>query len=204
MTLGGKIPSGYGSDNASGKASNFGSGGSSPGDLPMYYQVSLGTYDLVAGASMINEKWLFATGIQIPIIHNNDNDFRWGKWPGYPGELSYTQKYFLPNNLKRGTDVMLRVERNFRFLNYNFSVGALPIYRITKDRIYDFTPGIEQQIKVPGTTGLALSVLGSAGYSINANNGVKFIYGYKLTDRDTNPDGLTRDYVLSFSYIYRF
>ncbi|MEP4135251.1 MAG: hypothetical protein ABJL71_11525 [Cyclobacteriaceae bacterium] len=203
-TIGGKIPSGYGSDKASGKASTFGASGANPGDLPMYYQVSLGTYDVVAGASMINEKWLFATGIQIPIIHQNDNDFRWGKWPNYPGGEDYVKKYWLANNLKRGTDVMLRVERNWRFLNYNFSFGALPIYRITKDRRYDFTPGVEKMIKAPGSTGLALSVLGSAGYHFNVNNSIKLIYGLKLMDRENNPDGLTRHSVTSFSYIYRF
>ncbi len=204
LTLGGKIPSGYGSDKASGQASTFGANNADPGDLPMYYQVSLGTYDIVAGASIINEKWLFATGIQIPVIHKNDNDFRWGKWPEYPGGTNYTQKYFLANNLKRGTDVMLRAERNFRFLNYNFSLGALPIYRITKDRRYDFTPGIEKEVTVPRTTGLALSILGGAGYSFSANNSVKLIYGHRLTDRKKNPDGLTRHTVLSFSYMYKF
>src|SRR6187401_41817 len=39
-----------------------------PGEpLPMYYQTSLGTFDFITGISMINRKWLFATGIQIPI-----------------------------------------------------------------------------------------------------------------------------------------
>lgn len=203
LTLGGKIPSGYASDKASGdEVVEFGTGTNHPGDLPMYYQVSLGTYDAVAGVSMINEKWLFATGIQIPLIHKNKNDFRWGKWEDYTGAADYTQKYWLANNLKRGIDIMLRAERNFRFLNYNFSLGVLPIYRIKKDERYDFAN--DETIKVPGTTGLAFSVLGSAGYSFNANNSFKFIFGYKLTDRENNPDGLTRDSVISMSYIYKF
>ncbi|MFY0601505.1 MAG: hypothetical protein JXR03_17655 [Cyclobacteriaceae bacterium] len=202
VTLGGKIPSGYGSDKAGGKQVEFGPDGTHPGDLPMYYQVSLGTYDLVAGASIINEKWLFATGIQIPIIHKNRNDFRWGKWPNYPGGQAYVNEYWLANDLKRGTDIMLRAERNFRFLNYNFSLGVLPIYRITKDERYDFAN--DKRIKAPNTTGLAFSALASAGYKFNVNNSVKFIYGYKFVDRKNNPDGLTRDSVISLSYIYRF
>lgn len=204
LTLGGKIPSGYASDKASGKADEFGTNKSNPGDLPMYYQVSLGTYDFVAGGSLINEKWLFATGIQIPVIHKNRNDFRWGSWSEYPGGPEYTREYFLANNLKRGIDLMVRAERNFRFLNYNFSIGVLPIYRITKDERYDFTPRIEQRVKIEGTTGFAVSGLLSAGYNFNVNNSVKLIYGYKFDDRDVNPDGLTRDNVISASYIYRF
>ena len=101
ITLGGKIPSGYGSDNAKGKGVGFGTDGTHPGDYPMYYQVSLGTYDIVAGASLINSKWLFATGIQIPVIHKNDNDFRWRKWDDYPGGPEYVDKNWLANNSQK-------------------------------------------------------------------------------------------------------
>jgi hypothetical protein len=49
----------------------------------------------------------------------------------------YVRKYAKANQLKRGIDVMLRIERNFRFSRLNFSVGLLPIYRITNDEIED-------------------------------------------------------------------
>lgn len=196
VTLGAKIPSGK--SDIENRNTEHGPGG----DLPMYYQVSLGTFDAVAGASYINEKWLFATGIQIPLIHQNENDFRWGHWPEYPDQKGYLVKHDLANNLKRGTDVMLRVERNWRFLNYNFSLGALPIYRITRDEVYNFKT--DEREKVEGSTGMALSVLASFGYHFNVNNSIKLIYGRKITEREINPDGLTRHDVLSFSYVYRF
>ncbi|MFY0625634.1 MAG: hypothetical protein JXR07_05035 [Reichenbachiella sp.] len=202
VTLGTKIPTND-SDLAS-TDSEFGPEGS---DFPMYYQTSLGSYDLIVGASWINDKWLFATGVQIALTENM-NDFRWGQWRGYPdGNIKeewdpYIEDYDLANNLKRGTDIMLRIERNFRFTNYNFSLGLLPIYRITKDERLDFNTG--ERIKIDGTTGLALSALASAGYSFNVNNGLKFIFGLKLAHRDVNPDGLTREYVLNLSYVYRF
>ncbi|WP_258105647.1 hypothetical protein [Marinoscillum sp. MHG1-6] len=200
LTVGAKIPTGDASDK--GENEEFeGVVGRVPEQLPMYYQVSLGTYDFVAGASLINDKWLFATGIQVPVIHQNKNDFRWGKWTDYPDQ-DYIQEYFLANDLERGIDVMLRAERNFRFLNYNFSLGLLPIYRITRDERYDFN--IDERIKVDGSTGLALSALASAGYQFNVSNAVKLIYGHKLMERNNNPDGLTRHSVLSFSYIYKF
>ncbi|MGL1886114.1 MAG: hypothetical protein OCD76_06335 [Reichenbachiella sp.] len=199
-TLGGKIPTN--SSNLEKQTNEFGSEGQ---DLPMYYQVSLGTYDIVAGASWINNKWLFATGIQIP-LNRNKNNFRWGHWSSYPNaenpDDTYIKKYDLANDLKRGTDIMFRVERNFRFTNFNFGVGLLPIIRITKDERYDFN--LDKRIKIDGTTGLALSALFNAGYNFNVNNGVKFIYGVKLMQRDVNPDGLTRHDVLSLSYVYRF
>ena len=169
-------------------------------DLPMYYQTSLGTYDAIAGISWINKNWLFATGVQVCLSHN-ENQFTWNDWRFYPTR-SYIEKHAVGRNLRRGTDVMFRVERNFRFTKYNFSIGALPIYRIHPDEVD--LPGIEERVRLNNTTGLAFSGLASFGYQFTVNNGIKLIYGYKLTDRKKNPDGLTRDNVLSASYIYRF
>jgi hypothetical protein len=95
---------------------------------------------------------------------------------------------------------MLRVERNFRFSRLNLSVGLLPIYRITNDRItLD-----NEQIKPDGAKGLALSAIATAGYNFNVQSGVKFLMGRKITQRDVNPDGLSRVLVSSISYYYRF
>ncbi|UXP31261.1 hypothetical protein N6H18_12970 [Reichenbachiella agarivorans] len=201
-TLGTKLPSN--NSDLEKQDNEFLSKGS---DFPMYYQVSLGSYDLIFGGSWINEKWMLATGVQIALTENQ-NDFRWGQWPGYPdgqadGEIDpYIEKYALANNLKRGIDVMFRVERNFRFTNFNFNIGLLPIYRITHDERLDFNTN--ERIKVEGTTGLALSALAGVGYSFDVKNSIKFIYGQKIMDREVNPDGLTRHVVTSLSYVYRF
>jgi hypothetical protein len=170
--------------------------------LPMYYQVSLGSWDFVAGASLINEKWLFAIGYQAALTANN-NTFKWSEWdpPVYPSE-TYIREYDLATKLKRGSDIMFRVERNFRFTRYSFNIGLLPIYRITHDQIIDETTN--EYVKVANTTGLALSALGGFAYNINVNNSVKFTYGLKLKQRDTNPDGLTRLNVMIVAYQFRF
>jgi len=169
-------------------------------DLPMYYQVSLGSWDLIAGASLLSRDWLFATGIQVALNKNN-NHFKWSDWPDYPSP-EYIEKHDRATELKRGTDIMIRAERNFRFGRFNANIGLLPIWRITKDEIMDLQSG--ERVKLDGTTGMALSALGGIGYQFNVNNGIKFIYGIKLTKRDVNPDGLTRHDVLSVSYVYRF
>lgn len=172
--------------------------------LPMYYQTSLGTYDLIAGLSMISRKWLFATGIQHP-LNSNKNTFTWAPWiPVYKNgeDAEYVQSYDRAYELKRGTDVMLRVERNFRFSRINFSLGALPIYRISRDEVTVASTGT--RVRPEGTTGMALSVIATAGYSFNVHTGIKFLYGKKITQRDFNPDGLTRNDVMTISYFYRF
>lgn len=171
--------------------------------LPMYQQTSLGSFDLVFGASLINEKWLLAVGYQDALTANN-NTFKWSDWTSFYPSETYVKKYDRATKLKRGTDIMFRVERNFRFARYNFNIGFLPIYRITMDQIIDDPSGEGEYVKLDGTTGLAASILGGFGYNFNVNNTIKFTYGRKLTQRETNPDGLTRHDVMIVAYLYRF
>ena len=202
-TLGGKIPTNKSDLDSDIKSEDFKTPSLPAGtsvDLPMYYQTSLGSYDIVAGASYISQKWMFATGIQIALTEN-ENDFRWGQWGGYPSQ-SYINDYPLANKLKRGTDIMLRVERAFHFSKWDIRLGVLPIYRITKDEIYNFNT--DTRVKVDKTTGLALTTLLNVAYHFNTNNSISVLYGHKITDREINPDGLTRKYVTSVGYVIRF
>lgn len=171
--------------------------------MPMYQQVSLGSFDIVFGASLINAKWLFAVGYQNALTANN-NTFKWSDWtPVYPSD-DYVREYDRATKLKRGSDIMLRIERNFRFARYNISIGFLPIYRITKDQIIDNPSGEGEYIKVDKTTGLASSALLGFGYNFNVNNTVKLTLGRKITQREVNPDGLTRHDVFIVAYLFRF
>jgi hypothetical protein len=171
--------------------------------LPMYYQTSLGTYDFITGISLLKKNWLFATGIQIP-LNRNDNQFLWGAWKPWiksEDDSLYISKYARAKELKRGTDVMLRIERNFRFSRFNFSLGLLPIYRITKDSRADATG---KRITEDQGKGLALSGIVTTGYSFNVRSGIKILVGHKFVQREVNPDGLTRELVTTASYFYRF
>lgn len=166
--------------------------------LPMYYQTSLGTYDAIAGISLITRNWLFATGVQHP-FNKNGNKFNWAAWEGSPLQ-DYARKYPVAFDLQRGTDVMLRIERNWRFSRVNFTAGALPIYRVNSDII---TRGGVRE-KLADGKGLALSLIATAGYSFNVKSGIKILAGHKITNRKINPDGLSRELVSTASYYYRF
>lgn len=196
LSLGTKIPT-----NKSDKATADGL------PLPMYYQTSLGTYDFISGISLINRKWLLATGIQIPMNHNR-NHFVWSAWADAPEEVrAYVDEYNQAGELKRGIDVMLRIERNFRFSKFNFSAGVLPIYRITRDEF--MRSGTEKNsaltiVRPQQAQGLACSVIGTAGYNFDVRSGIRLLVGHKITQRKTNPDGLTRELVSSLTYVYRF
>jgi hypothetical protein len=186
ISVGGKIPT-----NHSDKKDDNGE------PLPMYYQTSLGTYDFITGVSLISRHWLVATGIQHP-FNKNENQFIWQQWLD-PNETEYIKKYNNAKELKRGTDVMLRVERNFRFSRLNFSLGLLPIYRITRDEITTPDGRREKRDK-----GLALSAIFTTGYNFNVQSGVKLLLGHKLVQREFNPDGLTREFVSTLSFYHRF
>jgi len=167
--------------------------------LPMYYQTSLGTYDFVSGLSLLSRKWLFATGIQVP-FGENQNQFVWRAWDGTEEE-AYVDRYDQAQSLRRGIDVMLRAERNFRLAQWNFSVGLLPIFRVSRDA---FTNSRDQRVNSAETTGLALSGIATAGYHLNVKSSVRLLLGHKITQRALNPDGLTRNFVSSVTYVYRF
>jgi hypothetical protein len=187
LSVGGKIPTNQSDKSVDGRP------------LPMYYQTSLGTYDFITGLSFINRKWLFATGIQIPLNENN-NQFIWSAWKG-TDEKAYVDLYTQAKNLRRGIDVMLRVERNFRWSQFNCSIGLLPIYRINRD---EFTNSDNIRVIREDASGLALSGIVTAGYNFNTRSGVRLLIGHKIIQRDLNPDGLTRELVNSVTYIYRF
>jgi len=187
-TIGGKIPT-----NNSNATNEEGLA------LPMYYQSSLGSYDIVAGLSFLSRKWLLAVGYQ-QALTTNENDFTYGEWATW-ADKEYLASYDVGVGLLRGSDVMLRVERNFRFVNYSFNLGLLPIYRITPDQ------GIIRARDNGGsskTTGVALSGLGGFSYFFDTKSTVRLIYGHKILERDANPDGLTRDWVFNLTYEFRF
>ncbi|MGD1840178.1 MAG: hypothetical protein ACFB0B_04675 [Thermonemataceae bacterium] len=168
--------------------------------FPMVYQTTLGSYDLVGGLSFVSRRWLLATGIQHP-LNANDNTFTRTTWEGSSLE-EVARKYPAANQLLRGTDIMLRIERNFRLSRFNFHIGLLPIYRINKDQIVD--PATQTRIKVDKTTGLALSGLAGFGYNFNTRSGIKGLFGARIEDRDVNPDGLYREVVATLGYVLRF
>jgi hypothetical protein len=171
--------------------------------LPMYYQTSLGTYDIIAGASFINREWLISVGYQQPIIHQNENTFEatTDDWGWYEGGMDYVRQHSEARHLKRGADIMMRFERNFRMSRLNFNVGLLPIYRITKDQGLNENNEYE---KLDGTTGLALSALFGLNFKFNVFSSINLIYGHRITDREYNPDGLTRKHVINLNYTYNF
>lgn len=194
-TIGAKIPTG----NANKKTSD-----GLP--LPMYYQQTLGTTDFVAGLSVANRKWLLAVGYQ-HAFGTIENSFLWGPWNNATKNGLRTKedsitanKYPRANQLKRGKDVMFRVERSVRLSKVSFNVGLLPIIRLTSDEIT--LQG--KRVKQPDSKGLTLNGLISSVYHFSVRTSITIINGFALIQRKSNPDGLARNYVSTISVAYKF
>lgn len=188
-TLGAKIPTGDANGGLAGGVT-----------LPMYYQISLGTYDAIAGISLINKKWLVALGYQQPLNANN-NQFTWGQWADHPKQ-KYILKYSPSKNLRRSTDFMCRIQRNFSFSRWVFTSGFLFIQRFNKDRIT--SPQTGETVRVDGSEGMAWSLLLSAQYRFSHKSSLQLVFGNEVIQRVKNPDGLSREQVLTLAYQYNF
>lgn len=168
--------------------------------LPMYYQSSLGTYDIIAGIAFINKNFLFAAGVQHP-FNQIDNGFKWGIWKEDP--LTETANmYPVSQFLDRGTDAMLRAEYNLRFSKWSMNIGILPIYRFTPDVIT--SPATGERVEVEDSKGVAVSGLIGGTYNFSVRSSIKLLLGKQFQKRYTNPDGLSREWVNTITYQYMF
>lgn len=112
ITLGTKLPLNLGNLMADGKA------------LPMQYQSSLGTIDLITGFSVTNNTWQFSAGWQQPLSGINRNNFLPIYW-----NTPDAENYPPSNDFNRKGDVLLRVgyavkvNQNFRLIpDYSASI----------------------------------------------------------------------------------
>jgi hypothetical protein len=167
--------------------------------MPLYQQTSLGSDDLIAGISIISRKWMLASAYKHPVnrVRNNFNQEQWIESPLY----STVQDYTTSAGLLPGADLMLRIERSFRFSQWSFSTGILNIYRLNRDEILD---GNGNSMPLMGTQGLASNFLAGARYRFNIHSSVKLLAAVTLKERERNPDGLARDFVSQLAYEYRF
>lgn len=162
--------------------------------LPMAYQTSLGTYDLLVGAGISITSWHIGLAYQKP-FGSNDNTFLLESWEGNGDAM----EYFESNQLKRGDDVMLRLDKGFVLKNKNsLKAGLLGVYRLQKDQIVKEG----ETIRLENSDGLTLNA--SLGYEVRLKNHstLRFLLAAPLITRETLADGLTRTLVFSFTYSF--
>lgn len=156
--------------------------------LPMIYQTSLGTTDVLLGVKYSYKKWDFTVGYQHPF---NTNGNQYLPNPALE-KIDEYNSYFVSNKLKRADDGIFRVNRVFTYKKLDITPGLLFIYHLAEDEVTDF---FGNRVKVDGSSGLTLNANLAGSVSISNKFDVVFILGAPLVDRKSHPDGLARKLV---------
>lgn len=167
--------------------------------LPYDYQTSIGTYDVILGASFsINNRWEFNTGIQVPVIQEGKNTF----FNDYSTDARIAA-FASTNKLHRQSDVLLRAGYLFRFpvLGLGLKPNLLAIYHLGKDT-YEDRLGTRRDIA--GSDGLTLNAGLVTTYTFKNKSQLELVLATPLIVRDVRPDGLTRSAVANIQYRFPF
>ncbi len=165
--------------------------------LPMDYQSSLGTVDLVLGVSRQFNKLLVVAAYQQPLTQN-DNAFLSEEY----SLGSKLQEIQSTNQFQRSGDVLLRLSYPIHFgEKLRITPSILPIYHLGEDKFTNAN-GIEQAIA--GSDGFTLNGNVFVDYGVGKNGNLQLSLASPFIVREARPDGLTRGYVVGFEYGVRF
>lgn len=165
--------------------------------LPMDYQSSLGTLDLIVGIGYHAGDWQFILGYQQP-LNQNENTFLPSAW-----EPTSPLQEFQPTNMyDRKGDLLLRVSYPMKVNDrFTFTPGLLPIFHVGEDEYTDMD-GVVRSIE--GSDGLTLNGTMFLDMTLGLASTLQFNIGFPFLVREARPDGLTRGYVLGIGYAVQF
>ena len=164
--------------------------------LPMNYQTSLGTVDLLLGFGYSIKRLSFTAGYQQPLTQNK-NQFLATDYP----EDSPEYKYYSTRNYHRAADVLLRFSViAVQSKKIALIAGILPIYHVGEDT-YQEPDGT--RVKLTGSQGLTLNITAILQYRITSSQVLEFTAGAPVIARKVRPDGLSKfaiglEYKISF------
>jgi hypothetical protein len=166
--------------------------------LPMPYQTSLGTTDLVLAINYNRKSFGATLALQQPLKARNENKFLPGDYPTVPLAL----KYWPTNEFERKGDLVGRVSYNIK-TSRRFSIrpSLLGIYHLANDTYAD-----DNKMRRPiyNSTGLTLNGNVFLDYKLKNGSGFELSLGTPFIVRDQRPDGLTRKFVASVEYQFSF
>lgn len=161
--------------------------------LPMDYQASLGTYDLILGTNYHMAKWDFNAGLQLPIGNNNKNSY-------FANPLVSTD--FVSTNLfERKPDALFRTTYTYVTTKWSFKPNVLFIYHLGEDT---FQNSLGSRENIKGSDGLTINGNLITAYQLNANNSLELSLATPFLVRKERPDGLTRAFTAGLTYKMSF
>lgn len=165
--------------------------------LPMGYQSSLGTLDLIGGIGFSLGKLHLVGAFQQP-IKQNKNSFLLDSYP----TDSPIRSFQSTNQFERAGDVLLRASYPVSIGDkFKFTPSVLPIYHLANDSYVDGT-GTSQSIS--GSQGLTINGNLYLDYAITSSSALQINAGMPFSVRESRPDGLTRSLVVNLEYGVRF
>lgn len=163
--------------------------------LPLDYQSSLGTFDLIAGLNLNYKKWDFNIAVQIPVFNNNKNS--------YFREFSNTDDFPSTNLFERKSDALFRTTYTFQTATkkFTFKPNVLFIYHLGED---SFENAFGDRETIKNSDGLTINgnIIGS--YAINTKNTIELSLAAPFVVREVRPDGLTRKFTAGIIYKVSF
>ena len=165
--------------------------------LPMDYQSSLGTLDLIFGIGYAIKSLHLVAAMQQPLTQNS-NQFIASNYP-LNSELRTFQS---THTFKRSGDVLLRASYPISVTpKFKLTPSILPIYHLKDDQFVDEL-NVEKEIQ--GSQGLTLNGNIYLDYEINSRNILQINFGTPFIFRDSRPDGLTRKFIGNLEYRIKF
>jgi len=166
--------------------------------LPMPYQTSLGTTDLVLGLNFKRKSFGATIAVQQPLKPINGNQFL----PENYSSVPLANKYLPSNKFSRKGDVLLRLSYNID-LNKRISIrpSLLSIYHETNDTYVDANK-IRREIEK--SAGLTANVNVFVEYKLLGGSEFELSLGTPFVVRTNRPDGLTRSFVAAITYKFSF
>ena len=171
--------------------------------MPMVNQTSMGTNDLIFLTSLKTGEWQFTTGLQTPLNRNENsftNDIVFEEFSPEKEDYFENRGVYEPSRkFKRGSDVMLKIEKFFD-LNDDLKVmgGILPVYRL-ENSVYE-SELTGEDVEIIDSDGLTLNIIGSMNYKVSDISSFKLNLGFPVITRTVRADGLTRAIVATISY----
>jgi hypothetical protein len=152
-------------------------------NLPMMYQTSLGTFDIISGINSSISNGNIFIGIQHPILSVNRNQFY--------GYLFPFEDYEGSALLKRGTDIYCSIKWDFPFWNRKIKIvpQAELLQRVNNDKIQSTNQSslIKANRHNYGLTGNGII---NIDYRFKSSQSIRFFFGKSIVKKRV--DGLDR------------
>ncbi len=158
--------------------------------LPLDYQSSLGTFDLIGGVGLNYKSWDFNAAIQLPVFNINANS--------YISDYAGTHDFATTNLFERKPDALLRGTYTIKTKNENFifKPNLLLIYHLGEDTYEDI---YGKRMAIHGSQGLTVNGNLITAYTFKAGS-LELSMAVPFIVREARPDGLTRAYTIAIGY----